>query len=407
MIVRAKGGYDVDVSGDVWTLYKGAKQFIIDWTPTKDLPTHVVDAAKRYATRMVRTGAASCVRDFVNGSIKPLLECPSAQLPALTEAAFDELRALIPHDKASINRFRKFYRCSVRLRGFDRDSSEVMDSVKIGAHRTASADQGRNPPLPSAQYEFLRRQLALHRAALPLDGRVALGYSLALGPNADPMSLARGADLSNSHEGPKFGVAQHKKGHSKPRSELRGLPIDNHLACDMRLLAARNAELASAMVWPDGSIGLPDGVAVPLFMRSGPKPSHAAANCPERQYALHMTANEVSVLLRETVVALCRLVGADPIHMTARTGKRTVMTEAQRHGLPAEVIALIGGHQSTRHIGHYAAEGILVLDQVQRALGDRLVGLGESYVPVAPALEDSPDGIALKFRKVRLGANDD
>jgi len=409
MIVRSYSGHDVDVGGDVWTFYRGQKKYVVDWTTVGELPQFLVRAARSHAIYLLRTGAESSVMAFFRGSICPLLRCPSAQRPteALTERVFDELRMLIPHDKANLQRFRKFYRRSVRLPGFDLEASEVMDSIEVGQHRAPPADQGRNPPLNPEQTDFLRRQLALHRDLLPLDGRVAVGYSLALGPNADPMSLARGGDLSEGESGPTFGVPQHKKKHRRPRAELRYFPIDVPLAEDMRLLAKHNAEQASEMEWPDGTVGLPRGVAVPLFMLSRPKPSHAAADCPEREFALHMTAEEVSALIRATVLTLCSVAKADPIHMTARSGKRTLLTDGQRNGLPAAALAFAGGHQDDRHVNHYAAEGFAVLDHVERALGDRLVDLVASYSPVAPKLAGTPDEITAMFRKTAAEANDD
>jgi len=407
MIVKDKAGCDVDVGGDVWVFYDPHRRFTVDWTIVADLPPFVTVAAKRYAIKLLRSGAPSCAAGFFRDSICPLLRCPSAQHPAtaLTELTFDELRRLVVRNKAALQRYRKFYRDSYKARmpGFDRASSRVMDSIPIGQHRPPAPLLGRNPPLKQEQVNFLHAQIAAHRDSLPLAGRVAVGLSLSLGPNADPMALARGGDLSGESDRPKFGVVQHKKRHPKARYVLRDLPIGPRLAADIRALDRHNAELAAAMVWPDGTIGIPPGVEVPLFMRRSPKPSHVGEDCPMREFALQMTPNEVSELIRDTVATICRLTDAEPIYMTARTGRRTVFTEAQRAGLPASAIAFIGGHRGIGYLGNYAAEGLAGLEHVERALGDRLAEICSAFVPVASAHAAAANEIVLKLRKPVFG----
>lgn len=407
MIVMDKAGREVDVGGERWVFYSAHERFTIDWTTVAELPAFIITAAKAYATKLLKSGAPSSVRDFVRGSIRPLLRCPSVQpgTTALDERTFDDLRRIIAHDKASLQRFRRFYRYSynARLDGFDRASVRVMSSIKVGQHRAPSPLLGRNPPLQPDQSDFLLRGLEAYRDLLPLDGRVAVGLSLALGPNADPMALSRGDDLIEAEDGPKFGVVQHKKRHVHERFELRGLPIGVRLAEDIWALNERNFDRAATMAWPDGTIGLPAGVEVPLFMRRTPKPSHADRHCPVREYALHMTPTEISELIRDTVASICAHAGVETIHMTARTGRRTTFTEAQRAGLSPAAMAFIGGHRSLNHIGNYAAEGLGVLEHVERALGDRISEICAAFVSVAPALADGTQEIVLELRKATLG----
>ena len=407
-IVIDKANRPVDTSGEVWVLYEALKRYELDWTRVSALPEFVVHAAKRYAVHMIRRGAPVSVAAFFNGTICPLLRCASAQRPAdrLTERTFHELRELVAHDKAALQRFRKFYLSSAesRLPGFDRESAYVMYAGPIGAHRAPDPALGRSAPLKKHDLDFIEEQLAAQWDSLSLDGRVALALSLQLCPNASPMALTRGSDLAERIDGPILHVPRHKKRLNHERAQLKPRPIGERLAEDIHELMDTNARLAAEMIWPDGTIGLPPGVALPIFMRREPKPSHAALDCPVREFALHRAGTEVSALIQRTVAVLCEAAGRPIIRMTARVGKRTVLTEAQRQGLPPEVVADIGDHTSIRHIPRYAAEGLEVIEHVQNAIGDRLAQLCGSYTPVAGRLSSDKAELLLGFRESTFGS---
>lgn len=400
MMVMDKAGREVDVGGAVWVLYSALDRYVIDWTEVAHLPDFLVAGLRRYAVRLIRRGAPSCVYSFFRGTVCKLLLCPSAQRPvqSLPLQTFEELRELVGHDKAALQRFRKCYRhaSALRLPGFDPDTADIMDTMVIGAHRAPTPLLGRNPPLTPQRVTALRDLLAEHGGKIDVERRVALSLSLQRGPNASPLALSRD-DLSEDASGPEFGIPRHKKRLEHERAELHQLPVGTKLAADIRALMKRNAELAARMIWPDGTLGLPDGVALPLFIRSAPKPSHADVGCPVREYALHKSGDQVTQLIRAGAADLCLLGGLPIIDVTARIGRRTVATEAQRQGFPPEVIARLHDHRSTRNVPRYAAEGLEVLDQVERSFGDRIREICASYVTVAVGLAEGTGDVVLQL----------
>jgi hypothetical protein len=382
---RDRAGRRVGVSADgsVWLLYAAELTYRLDWAALAALPDFVIRAGQAYAAKMIVQAAPITARDVVGLGLKGLLRCASVHkaLDRLDESTFAEFRLVVP-TRLAAQHFRKFYRWAAvnEFEGFDVCAAEVMDGIEIGAARVPDPTTGRCPALSKQDQAWLIG--AMNRApasVLALNERNALEIALLIGPNPGPLGLVRDVDHVESGGRDELRIPRHKKGLPHERSGFRKLRVGRKLAERIRTLVAENTASAAAMHWPDGTVGRPPGVGLPLLMRKKPRPSQADTGCPTREYALHLKSSEVSALLDRAVKKLCVFDDRPVFRVCGRVLRRTVLQAMREDGESDAAVARAADHGDTSHVARYAGGGMLVVAHLDRKMGSCMAEICDPF----------------------------
>lgn len=387
-IVFDRLGLPVDVGGDVWSLNEPGTLLRLDWRQLS-LPTPVYDAGRAYERSLIATKANGTVKRMFD-ALRTLSGCEAKVLRDDGTLGPEFQSELMNRGcgRVVLQVLRGFYKWSVEsgLAGFSLGVLNALYAARIGPApfgeevREGRPDRG---PITQAHVDRLARELQGRRGSqLQPDEKAAVVISMVFGPNSGPIALLR----VNDHDAAActLMVPRHKKG-LPPRAEFRERRLDEVFVREVLEQAVTFArEVAEASVWPDGSVGLPPGVAVPLLPRRTPLREHAGSGSAMREYALHKSNWGVTRLVCEATKYLCPDLGP----VTPRRFRETLATDLLESGCSSAEVADILDHES----------GTGLVLQVYAAGGPRIVGHLDAALENGPYREmvsDLEEGLAL------------
>ncbi|MBP1097514.1 hypothetical protein [Bradyrhizobium diazoefficiens] len=285
---------------------------MLDWASLDALPATALEAARMYARHKIPLWAPPTVRGLFF-MYELLNQCPSVRRVdgVISFATFEELRADGRAGGPELTRFRAWYdwAATLELPGFDRNSSDLLNVLRIGAnpqHRPARKKDPELGPLSDTErQELFEKTLEASDDDLPLMEKVAVLLGMALGANAGPMSLLQVQDFgvrsSGSTAYPLLEVPRHKKGFEQERADFRTRPLERRWASYLERLIARNRARADEIYLEATGQRRPAHVAVPVFMRERIRTDLEPAMA---EYSLHITERDYSTLLRRAAKRL-------------------------------------------------------------------------------------------------------
>lgn len=369
----------VRIVGRTWQVFGAHGHLHLDWSLVDPLPEYVRTAGHDFVRRLVQTQSHASVASMFEVLVK-LGDCASLRSAnRVSTAVFEELRVLLGRDHASLQRYRKFYYWAAccGYDGFDDDVADDLYDIVIGAVRTPNAMNGRNPPFTKEQFEWIEAALAAAKPdALEPNERMLLLIELILGSNPGPLAMLRATDLRREQvDGAVkwyLHVPRHKKRGEHERSDFRA----RHLSDGVAEAYLRHAEAnARAMM----ELGLPQDVAVPMFMRASPRKHFLADDCPVRSFAMHMTGQEIAATLQTAVDKLCDLEKRERFAAAPRRFRRTRLLFARLSGLNDTSVADIADHSSTRSLSNYAFTGYQIVQHLDALMGHVFAELRRAY----------------------------
>lgn len=368
----------VDVTADVWVVQSRKGTLRCDWNMLSDLPEYVRAPAREHMQDLITSQSFASIGAFFGRTLMYLQKCPSIRSSgAIDETTFEELRTRLKGDKASLSRFRTFYSHAALdgWPGFDEGTAEVLESLVIGAHRAPHPTKGRHPALVEDESLWLKRAVAHSGQLLSAKEKLLIQTGLKYATNEEMLIFLTAASLREIAPGDfVIDMPRHKK--QLPKFATVPRPATAKQAAWISRLIADNRAAAAATRWPDGTIGLPPNVILPLFMRPMPRPSQSFA--ADRAYALHHLQGEISALIGKTVE---RLVAADdqapPLaRVVSRVLRRTRLTEVRQQGAPDPVVGGLADHAPlTFTMDRYAHGGGRIVPHLDRHIGPALADL--------------------------------
>lgn len=389
-IVNDKAGRDVDCSTQIWRLNTPGAPIVLDWRALMRLPEPVLSAARKYARFRIPGWAPPSIGGLFR-MYKLLSECPyfySQFKGAVSLRAFEELRAHEGADGPVLTRYRNWYEwaATLELAGFDRNVSNLLSTITIGANpqgRPARKKDPKDGPLTDwERRDLLHKTLEASDDELPLIERVAVLLSMGLGPNSGPLSLLRIQDYEVKSSGGTtyhlLRVPRHKKRFPKERADFRTRQIDNAWAPYVERLIEQSRSAADEIYERATSRPRPDNVAIPVFMRHRLRrdltPSMA-------EYALHFTPLEFTKLLQSASERLeVRARDGGPLHLNARRLRSTFATNLIADGKSRQIVADALDHSSTRSIAHYEFEDYRLVASLDASVGDAMQVIAGAFL---------------------------
>jgi integrase len=381
-IVKDMAGRDVDCSTQIWRLNTPGSPIVLNWGKLARLPKPIRDAARGYVHSLIPEWAPPSIGGLFY-MYRLLAKCPyfySQFDGTVSFRAFEELRADERAGGPELTRYRNWYEwaATMELAGFDRNVSNLLSTVTIGANpqgRPARKKDPKQGPLTDwERRDLLHKTLEASDDELPLIQRVAILLSMGLGSNSGPLSLLQIQDYEVKSSGGTtyhlLRVPRHKKGFSKERAEFRTRQIDSAWAPYVEQLIEQNRSAADKIYKRATGRPRPDNVTIPIFMRNQLRRDLTPAMA---EYALHLTPLEYTLLLRRASERLeVRARDGGPLHLNARRLRSTFATNLIADGKSRQVVADALDHSSTRSIAHYEFEDFRLVASLDASVGDAM-----------------------------------
>lgn len=384
--VKDVAGRDVDCSGPIWRLNTAGAPFVLDWHKLARLPESVRNAARTYAQYRIPLWAPPSLGGLFR-MYQLLARCPCFDGVfdgIVTMRAFEELRSDPRVSVPQLTRYRAWYRWAaiLELPGFDPDVAGVLEAITIrknSGNRPARKKGLEKGPLTDGERdELLNKTLDASDEELPLTERVAVLLSMGLGPNSGPLSLLQVGDYSVRTSGGTsyhlLQVPRHKKRLAKERAAFRPRQIERSWAKHLERLIELNRATANEVCGQQR----PEGVAIPIFMRSRPRTDLQPAM---REYLLHLTPREFSRLLQnaaDRLGATSRL--GEELRLNARRLRSTFATNLIADGKPKRVVADALDHLTTKTVDHYEFEDYRLAGSLDTGVGDAMQVVAEAFL---------------------------
>lgn len=382
-------GRPVDCSGQVWRLNTPGKPLMLDWASLDALPATALEAARMYARHKIPLWAPPTVRGLFF-MYELLNQCPSVRRVdgVISFATFEELRADGRAGGPELTRFRAWYdwAATLELPGFDRNSSDLLNVLRIGAnpqHRPARKKDPELGPLSDTErQELFEKTLEASDDDLPLMEKVAVLLGMALGANAGPMSLLQVQDFgvrsSGSTAYPLLEVPRHKKGFEQERADFRTRPLERRWASYLERLIARNRARADEIYLEATGQRRPAHVAVPVFMRERIRTDLEPAMA---EYSLHITERDYSTLLRRAAKRLkVKSRHGGVLRLNARRLRSTFATNLIADGKSREVVADALDHSSTKYVANYDFEDHRLVKSLDARIGETMAAVAGAFL---------------------------
>lgn len=371
-IIKDRQGKWVDAGGLVWLLNTPSGPQKIDWSLVK-LPGSIFEAAVDYSRVLVQNCSHHTVVNFY-WAARRLGRHPECILNAggILEAQFFISGARGTMGASDLQALRSFYGWAVEnaKKGFSESVVRQIHKVKMPTPPDRISYPGGTPdgrPLDASERICVLEDLhSAPGSCLTRSQRTAVLLCATFGCNSFQWTLIRDADCVPASAGTPalIHLQRHKKSDTwRGQAKVRQIE-EPAIAVAVEGLLADNRARAARMRWPAGLVGVPAGVAIPLFMRASPIEAYADPQSDMHEFALHMSPRHFRNLVRQAVCVLFAEFGSFP----PRRWRRTLATVLLNAGHPPEAIAEMFDHQSgTSYVtGTYASGGPRVVEHLDR-----------------------------------------
>lgn len=389
-IVIDWAGHPVDVSGSVWWLNTPTADLALNWRFYDMVPSSVRDAVQSYIEHLIRTKSPH----EVSNSFKMLMilaRCTSLGKSGRSDSiipykVISEARSLLrPDQHWQIHYLRKWYLWCVD-QGFSEFSPEVafmLSEIVVGGnrkgHAVLSADPDEGPLIDVEIVAFLNAlRAARATGSLSLQEHVAVWLCVAFGCNPSQLALLRQDDLiklktdepaSVIHQ---LRVPRIKKGHAHARTEFKTRKLAAEIGQMVAELIAENQKR-----WKRIAVR---GLGKPLFPRTAPRKTLVGG--PLQEYALHLTANEITKLVAYAVRKL-HVVSprtGNPLRLTPRRLRYTFGTRLVREGASQRAVAEALDHTDLQNVRVYFDIKSDIVDKLDATMALTLGPLSQAFL---------------------------
>jgi hypothetical protein len=298
---------------------------------------------------------------------------------------FDEMRALNDIDHSRLHHVRECYRWCARRRlpHFSAVTARELEDLVIGGNEKGRAVRTRDPlhgAFDDVEFAALCTRLrAIGPQVLSRQQLALVWLALAFGRNAFAYALMREADLKPI---PEAGTGRIYHRFNVPRIKKRGTFIRD--GADPFMLNLEVGAVVQDLIRENGerraSAGWPPGCGFPLFARSSPQPGFLDG--PMHEFAMHMTAAEITGVLKEALDKL-EIVShrtGEPLRVTTRRFRRTFATRAVEEGMSEGELAVALGHTDLQNVGVYFETRASQVERLDAALATKLGPIADAFM---------------------------
>jgi integrase len=384
-------GLPVDVSGRRWRLNSPTSPYAVNWDLIDLNCAEIQEATEAYIRALVQSASAAEVRlNFA--ALQQLAACPAFREATergddVPQNAISEFKLRIGPDRGyRLHYIRKWYTWCVD-QGYDRFSPEVafaLAEMVVGGNAKGRAVLSADPEEgPLSDLEVVALLNALRAAgtaeAMPLNERAVAWLFVALGSNPKQIALLREEDLerlcseADDDVGYLLRVPRIKKGFSD-RAEFKSRKLTREIGDMLVALIAENALLRERAGVADDEFGKA------LFRRVAPQES--IKNGPMREWALHMSAQQIALLLARAVERL-RITSprtGSLLKVTPRRLRYTFATRLVREGASQRAVAEALDHTDFQNVRVYFDIKSDIVEKLDRAMAMALGPLSQAFL---------------------------
>ena len=362
-IIHDRAGMEVDASRWQWRLNDVTGRTSINWTNFKLRSPGLLEATVSFIGQMIENqgtlaakNAVDCLCSAVANS--KIISKADEQDSIIPEGWLQELSQLLGDSAWQLHHLRKWY-CWAADNGyphFDSDVAFEIERFRIGGNAKGQAVLSLDPeagPLDDQEIAGLLNALraATKDGRLSLEEQAAVWLCVAFGPNPIQMALLREEDvkvIDGADGKPEFvqvAVPRMKKGDAARRADFRRRQVTWEIGNLLLALIESNVSRRAKGGWELD-------FAYPLIARKGPSD---LAEGPMREYAMHLTPQEFTGLLRRAVDKL-RVQShrtEKPLVVTTRRLRYTFATRLVKEGASKREIADLLDHTDLQNVQVY------------------------------------------------------
>jgi hypothetical protein len=203
--------------------------------------------------------------------------------------------------------------------------------------------------------------------------------ALAVGGNPLAYALTREGDLKTVKEAAsgriyaRLNMPRIKKGDPLFRSQFHPKELNDEMAAWVTRLIVENQTHRAQQGWPEGC-------EFPLFRRSEPDPERLAG--PLREFAMHMSSEEITVMLRRAIAKLDIVSHrtGEPLVVNMRRFRRTYGTRAVEEGASPSELAVMLDHSDIGTVQAYFETRASQVRRLDAALAIHLAPIADAFM---------------------------
>jgi hypothetical protein len=295
-----------------------------------------------------------------------------------------------------LHHIRFWYRwCAKRhLPHFSGETADLLDDLVIGGNEKGRAVRTRDPEqgaFDDIEFAAIVTHLrALGTEVLSVLERALVWLEIAFGRNAFTYALMREEDyrpipeVGTERVYHRFDIPQIKKRGEYLRSDFDPKTLNQELGAVVAELVAHNAQRRTEKGWPEDC-------DLPLFPRDEPQPD--LLDGPLHEFAMHMTAGEITDTLRRALKKLDvhSHRTEKPLNVNTRRFRRTFGTRMVEEGASPVQAAIGMGHSDLQNIHAYYETRSNQVERLDAALAVTLGPIADAFM--GRIVDDEADAV--------------
>ncbi len=385
-----RAGMPVDASGWEWLMNDVTGRNRLSW---KKFPLHnwsILEASVCFIRNMIETrGPMNAKNAFEQLTMiagkSSVLQDASENGTTIPFSLFSEMRATLGDGAWLLHHVRRWY-CWAADNGFENFDADVAfeaEQMRIGGNAKGQAVLSLDPeegPLDDLEIVALLNALrkATKEGQISLQEQAAVWLCVAFGSNPLQPALMREEDVKviagdgGEVQFVHVDIPRMKKGDAMRREAFRRRPVNEEIGKVLLALIDENRRRRGEEGWnPD--------FAFALFARVRPS---LLSEGPLREYAMHLTPQEFSVLLKKAVdkLGVVSHRTSEPMNVSTRRLRYTFATRLVNEGVPKREIADLLDHTDLQHVQVYFDVRSDIVRPLDRAVALALGPIAQAFL---------------------------